>query len=207
MTTIYLVGYHSCKNDNGYEYIIENAPFLSGSGSNQWLSQGYYFWTDSPFWALRWPHPNANKVVSKFDITISSANDILDLVGNVDDQLFFHKLIVEISEKIKSVDNKKPITVNQVINYLRFEAPKNVFPYLGVKAEDNRRPLETINFIDPTYSSSKSRYITHELGLIKRQQLCVFASNSDTSSKNNIKLVDITYPEDFSAKFKKRNQK
>lgn len=196
MTDTYLTGYHSCKPKNGYDYVIDNAPFLSGNDKNQWLSQGYYFWTDSDYWAKRWPNPTAAKVITKFKISASVKDEILDLVGNVEHQIHFSELI----RKIKDTTNKqdKHWTVNQIINYLRNDTPADIFPYLGIKAEDNRKPVENIPFIDPIFDKKTRRYkSTPTMGLITRQQLCIFQK-----ARDNIRLVDVVFPDDFSIKFK-----
>lgn len=43
---ITIKGYHTCKTEGGWSYIRGNAPFLSEPNNRQWLTQGYYFWTD-----------------------------------------------------------------------------------------------------------------------------------------------------------------
>ncbi|HCT9047091.1 TPA: hypothetical protein OUB92_003124 [Morganella morganii] len=194
MTDTYLTGYHSCKPNNGYDYIIDNAPFLSGNGRNQWLSQGYYFWTDSDYWAKRWPSPTAQKVITKFNISVPTKDDILDLVGNVNHQEHFVNLIGMI-KKTANTKNKR-WTVNQIINYLRRDVPNDVFPYLGIKAEDNKKAVENIPFIDPVFNSRLGKYTSPFIGLITRQQLCIFEN-----ARDRICLVDVVFPDDFSAKF------
>lgn len=44
-------GYHTCKVDGGWRHILKNAPFISEPNNRQWLTQGYYFWTDSNHFA------------------------------------------------------------------------------------------------------------------------------------------------------------
>ncbi len=77
------VGYHNCRNEGGKEFLKSSVPFLSGDGDNQWLTQGYYFWTDSPYWAERW-NPGRDVAISEFKITFHTDDELLDLVGNAD---------------------------------------------------------------------------------------------------------------------------
>lgn len=174
------VGYHTCKLDNGFEYIRENIPFKSGNGPNQWLTEGYYFWTDSDYWAKRWGRPNS-RAIGEFDIELCFQEEVLDLVGNVKHQeefVRFKNLIIKHIPKHKQHE----ITVHQIIKKLR--QLESAFPYLAIKAEDDRR-VEAIHFVDPAINESR-------INLITPQQMCVFEQ-----ARDRIQLVDFVEPPEF----------
>lgn len=63
---IEIIAFHTCEK-NGQEY---SAPFLSKS-NNQWLTQDYYFWGDSDYFAKKWGemcYENKSYCVMKFDL-------------------------------------------------------------------------------------------------------------------------------------------
>lgn len=183
MSTAAQICYHTCKLKNGYDFIVENIPFKSGNGSNQWLTEGFYFWTDSDYWAKKWGHENT-RVIGKFEVELCNNKELLDLVGNVNHQLHFINLKNIILKKLKA-EQKSIITINQIIGLLREE--EDVFPYLAVKAQDGKT-IEKIHFVDPSINHSK-------LALVTRQQLCVFEQ-----AKNRIKLCGFLEPKDFHVK-------
>lgn len=154
--------FHTCKNENSEEYILQNAPFHSNPAVPQWLGQGYYLWTDSDHYAHLWGSysPRNNKyVILKFDFILDNSDEMLDLVGNVDDQLVFKNLIDEyqislqkaISES-KQVEKRKAarsqlskLCVSTVINFYR---KKKCFPYKAVKAQDiDSNDSESLQFV------------------------------------------------------------
>ena len=73
------IGFHNCLNRGSYETIRQSVPFLSRSGPKQWLTQGYYFWTDDPYWAHQW-NEGHDTVISEFSITFDS---MLEISGNL----------------------------------------------------------------------------------------------------------------------------
>ncbi|MCG7552755.1 hypothetical protein [Pseudoalteromonas sp. Of11M-6] len=178
------VGYHTCKLENGFDYIVDNIPFRSGNGANQWLTQGYYFWTDSDYWAKKWGVSN-RRVIGQFNINLCFKKEVLDLVGNVQHQLEFIQLKDTILAKLDKEEIRKSVTVNQILSKLR--CSKEIFPYLGVRAQDGRRE-EQIDFVDPKINRSK-------LGLVTPQQLCVFEE-----AKDRIFLNGFIEPSDFAEK-------
>lgn len=162
-------GYHTCKEKNGIQYIRDNVPFISRE-DNQWLGQGYYFWTDSEYWARKWM--NDPKVISKFSINLEK-DKVLDLVGDVTHQellrdiygLFtegsvFHEQYVE--------QYGEDISVGTIISFLRLQNVKdgseNFFPFWAVRAKDNRY---TTKILFTTLSKK-------ELFLVEPHQLCVY---------------------------------
>jgi len=168
------IGYHNCRDEGGYEYLRSNVPFLSGGGDNQWLTQGYYFWTDSPYWAEKW-NRNKKTTISKFTIVFHEDDELLDLVGNTRQMFEFQTMRNRVANHLKVSDAAK-ITVSQVISFFRKleEQDKSVglFPYLAVKAQDNARTglFKRMLF---------TKYRTEALCLVTRQQMCVFAHAKD----------------------------
>lgn len=164
------IGYHNCLHRGTIEEIREGVPFLSGPGDNQWLSQGYYLWTDSPKYALTW-NSGAPTVVSEFEITFESRDELLDLVGNAKDIIEFEAMIGDVVKSLNARDATQ-ITVNQVISYFRELQEsaefKGVFPYDAVKAQDKARSAGgevVLKFV---------RQRKETLIALTRQQMCVF---------------------------------
>lgn len=177
------VGYHTCKLDNGYDFILSNIPFLSGAGPNQWMTQGFYFWTDSVYWAQQWGKPGS-RVIGKFHIELCLHSELLDLVGNVAHQQEFLKFRDLIFNRL-SPEKRNTLTVNQILCKLRED--KLVFPYLAVKAQDDRRKCK-VKFIS---TAAKPAFVS----LVTRQQLCVFEE-----ARDRINLCGFVEPQDFAAK-------
>lgn len=190
MTTISYIGFHTCKLKGEYEQVSSAIPFLSGSSNNQWLTQGYYFWTDSDYWAKRWGK-QGERVIGNFTIELCPKTELLDLVGNVNDQLEF----IAYKNKLLSTlttSQKKKITVNQIISYVRNKQLQHngFFPYLAIKAEDGRK-AEQIPFIDHKLNKFGSSQ-----RLVTPQQLCVFEE-----ARCRIKLVGFVEPNEYVERF------
>ncbi|MCC2607734.1 hypothetical protein [Planctobacterium marinum] len=177
-------GYHTCKLDNGFDYIVKCIPFKSHSGKNQWLTQGFYFWTDSDYWAKRWGK-EGNRVIGKFRLELCFKSEVLDLVGNVDHQLEFIRLKKLILDKLGSIGKDRDVTVNQVLSKLRQST--DVFPYLAVKAQDNKK-IENIRFVDPHINKAT-------MSMLTRQQICVFEN-----ARDKITLCGFIEPNDYAKK-------
>lgn len=142
--------FHTCKNKNTGEYILQNAPFHSDRTVAQWLGQGYYLWTDSDFFAHEWgKHPPRNNkyAIIKFDVILDNEHEILDLVGDVNDQLFFRDLVTQyrnsINDAIKTIQDKaERVKMRQKLSELcvstviLFFQKRRVFPFKVVKAQD-----------------------------------------------------------------------
>ena len=164
-----IVGYHTCSTRNGRAYVLENAPFFCDTGNEQWLTDGYYFWTDSDFFARDWGkrgrgYRNGYAII-QCHILIDS-DLLLDLVGNVDHQLYFEALIQEYKERLQQAGEEDSATVSQVISYWRDQAQidREVFPYIAIKAQDGYHEGR-INFVE------NSRAF---MPRVTRQQLCLF---------------------------------
>lgn len=155
-------GYHTCKDKGGIQFIKDQAPFLSRP-EKQWLGQGYYFWTDSDYWARRWM--SEPKVITEFEISFTK-DKVLDLVGNVKDQELFQDICELFNEGFPYYEAYKKqygdqVSVGAIISLLR---DQKAFPYGAVKARDHRSTSQ-IAF------SVATRF---KLSLVEPHQLCVF---------------------------------
>lgn len=165
-----LIGYHTCRLDGGEVFLLENAPFLSKS-KNQWLTQGYYFWTDSPFFAHRWGEDSYDGAYAITKCTIElEKSKLLDLVGNVSNQLYFEQLIQMYKKKLsKSAISARSVpTVEATIAHFRSvgTTQSDLFPFIAIKAFDN--PAGTCR----PYPFIASRRAA--ISIPTRQQLCLF---------------------------------
>jgi hypothetical protein len=185
MADVQIIGYHTCKTDGGWSYINSEAPFLSGSGDNQWLTQGYYFWTDSSHFAHKWGKDSYNNDYSIIECKlIMDVEKLFDTVGSTKAQLYFEKLLIRFRNKLKKIDPKREPTVQSVIDYWRKEAKKNIeiFPFLAIKAQDGFRGSRI------SFSGGVEKM---QVG-IQSQQLCLF--------ENGLHLLQekkIIYPPNF----------
>lgn len=160
-----LTVYHACRYVPDLESIRSEVPFIS-KAEGQWLTQGYYFWTDTPTHAKTWRCGSGNKnIISEFTLTFKKENLLLDLVGNVKHQELFDGYIELLEGKGVFQGVGEKITISQVIFYLRKQEHEDIFPFIAIKAGDKH----------------KSPYIFHESSkyrerccFITRQQLCLF---------------------------------
>lgn len=161
-------GYHTCKDKGGVQHIRENTPFLSRA-DNQWLGQGYYFWTDSDYWAKRWM--SEPKVITKFDIAFEKSK-LFDLVGDVSHQELFQSMCGLFGRGTQYGDAYtekygEEITVGSVISFLRAQSvgSNDYFPFWAVRAKDKR-------YVSKIPFSAVGRKT--ELFLVEPHQLCVY---------------------------------
>ncbi len=188
MADIQIIGYHTCKTDGGWSYIESEAPFLSGAGQNQWLTQGYYFWTDSDHFAHKWGEDSYKNDYAIIECTIVMDEDLLfDLVGSTKAQIYFERLLTKFKTKLKKINPAKEATVHGVIKYWRKQAEKNkdVFPFAAIKVQDV--------FGHPTLTFTGAREKMHIT--IQRQQLCLFESGLHLLQEKKI-----IFPEEFKAR-------
>ena len=189
MTQLTYKGFHACKNEGGYEHMVSNIPFKSGSGRDQWLTEGFYFWTDSDYWARQWRKASMKadqKVIGEFDITLCHDTELLDLVGNVQHQFNFRKLKQTLI-KFLPKEEQKGITVHQIIKFFRNR--EEIFPYSAIKAQDGQA-MESLRFVDPEFGHDE------EMQLVTRQQMCVFEK-----AKDRISLTGFTLPIEFNDQY------
>ncbi|MCK5899166.1 MAG: hypothetical protein KAG06_08855 [Methylococcales bacterium] len=190
MIIVHILGYHTCKAEGGWSYIKSESPFLSGSGSNQWLTQGYYFWTDSDYFAHKWGKNSYNDdyAIVKCHMEIENSL-VLDLVGSVESQILFKKALDKYRARLNKANpnSKQEPTVQAVIAFLRKVSKQNsgVFPFAAIKAQDTSTKYN-INTIP--FTGGKEEMITN----IQRQQLCLFECYSNLITKK-----EVIYPEEF----------
>lgn len=108
-----------------------NASPLHSSPGHQWLGQGYYFWTDSDYFAHFWGKTQYKKnyAILNYEVRVDE-DDYLDLVGNVNDQLFFNELKQMYLDKLGF---RKNVTVIEIIDFFRQE---KIISYKAIKASD-----------------------------------------------------------------------
>lgn len=140
--------FHTCHLEGSASDILRNVPYHSNLDEQQWLGQGYYFWTDSDFYARKWgerkdKYPKGY-VITKFTIEIPT-DFFLDLVGNVSHQLEFEKQIkayLAKSSEILDARTARLIPVSKMLDHLRnqakdeIKAGKEFFSYSAIKAAD-----------------------------------------------------------------------
>lgn len=175
-----ILGFHTCKNTGGRETVLECAPFFSKArgGNKQWLSDGYYFWTDSDHYAHEWAKLARFKegfIIIKALICLKK-EQLLDLVGSVDDQRHFQALIEWMRknyEKVKSENHALPQldfeneNISDFVTFLRYinlESP-GVFDYSAIKAQDSKQE-EKVKFTPNGWEFCS---------LVTRQQICIFS--------------------------------
>ena len=179
MGEVQIVGYHTCSRDNGMTYIQSSAPFHSNPNRKQWLTNGYYFWTDSAYFAHKWGEVSydGHYAIMKCLIVMDKGL-LLDLVGNVEDILHFENLTEKfkaymaksgVQSGLKPSDRGKSPSVSAVIDFWRRRREKqievrDIFPYIAIKAHDPP-PKSTMRFVE-----NRPEVL---LGLT-RQQLCLF---------------------------------
>lgn len=166
------LGYHSCREDGSPEELINMVPFLSRK-NNQWLGQGYYFWTDNTYWALKWSGGVGRNVVSEFKLSLDKSY-LLDLVGDINDQILFKGLVSLFAKRFGGQQ-----TISAVMSWLLEERDKpdsyDLFPYWAVKAKDIPRGVERYPFVNARKGDDSSVGY-EELLLVERHQMCVYSA-------------------------------
>jgi len=186
MADVQITGYHTCKTEGGWRFVGSEAPFLSQSGPNQWLTQGYYFWVGSDSFAHKWGKDSYNNDYAILQCTLNIKEELLlDLVGSVQDQIYFNNLLAKFKSKIQTIDPSKEPTVQSVIDYWRKQAEKNndVFPFVAIKVQDERH-RSTLPFVGGRWEAMRTD--------VRRQQLCLFECGIQS-----LKEKKIIYPKNF----------
>ena len=191
-----IIAYHTSDLTEPIDDLKVLTPFHSNVNEQQWLGQGYYFWTDDDFYAHLWgclkikndegisqyKYKNGY-VITQFNISIEP-NNLLDLVGNARQQIYFYKLVKLYREEY-CIDDIEDIPVSKIIDYCKLKSQDNfnVFPYFAIKACDTAKNSKYFPF---TTTSSET------LILPTRQQLCVFSlyKNEIISSPTIHQIVD-----------------
>ena len=137
--------YHTCHLKGSLNDIFSNSPYKCDPNTQQWLGDGYYFWTDSEYFAHKWgmiksKYPNGY-VITKYLVDIPEES-FLDLVGNVRDQIFFAKQILEYAKRmgyeLDNSEDARKIALSKVLDHLRKYSQNNNFPikYDAIRAFD-----------------------------------------------------------------------
>lgn len=154
-----IIGFHACRSVGEPCF-----PFLSNDHEKTWLTQGYYFWTDTDSWARFWGKRSVSKSGSYRVLECKIAledDELLDLVGNARHLELFSEMIRYVSGKT----SLPIVTVRTVLKFLRAEEAKEpgTFPFLAIKAADY--PKTDYKFVEK---------MNEKLATLNRQQLCVF---------------------------------
>lgn len=180
--------FHACKNQGDDAYIQKNAPFLSVHTSEKpkWLTEGYYFWLGTDFYAKSWSYSQVNgNVIIRYKLNLSYDKplDIFDLVGNPEHQYLFNeyaKAYIEEKNRREANNNKKitkPV-VPEVIEKMRRNSKFASFK--SIKCVDNRRKgVDEYKFSE---NSSEGMIVNNPI------QICVFKENRKT-----IEFEEITH--------------
>ena len=144
MSSIFTV-YHTCHLEGSLKSIFENSPYKCTPTAPQWLGNGYYFWTDSDFFAHKWGKQKGKYpkgyAITEYLVEIPE-NSLLDLVGNVKDQLIFVeqiKIYVErMGIELGSKSDAKNIPISKVLDHFRAlsKSDQSKFKYDAIKAMD-----------------------------------------------------------------------
>lgn len=188
MSITTIKGFHACSSTGGRKGVFLKAPFLSDASKEQWLTQGYYFWTDDDDLAHWWGYQKYKKsyLVVESRITIED-EFFLDLVGNQKQCKLF---VTWAKSYIASVNAKginfaseigfntdDEVFISIMIQVFRKIARNSFFQFKAVKAADQYEKTERFT------SDDNARLV-----FIKRQQLCVF---DDTNKKELIENITV----------------
>lgn len=184
-------GYHACSREGGYETVRKCIPFLSEDGPDQWLTQGYYFWYNSARYAETWIPSEYRKGGSKYGQQVERAIGLFqvsipkdkfwDLVGEPKHQDEFSVFAKRVLNKYKRAGKSVvEVSTNEVITEMRLMSAEsryeNVFPYVAIKAVDERKSAERYKFSSVKGSAGN----THSMAIGNAQQVCVFQSARDS---------------------------
>lgn len=167
--------YHSCdfRENDSIDSLKDKIPFLSRK-ENQWLTQGYYFWTSFKD-AQEWDVGNKRKAVFSLQSIFTDDSYLYDLVGNSLHKEHFKEIASMLETEL--FQGQKEITVAGVIGYLR-EKPDAIFKNVAVKA--THKCTRKFRFIYP----KKRR---ERLLLPEKDQICIFENTKNFVQFSNIK--------------------
>lgn len=134
--------YHTCHLYGSVNDMFNNSPYRCVPNDKQWLGVGYYFWTDSEYFAQKWGERTGKYpqgyVITEYLVEIPEES-FLDLVGNVKDQLFFKEQILDYVKRMEielnSRDDARKIPISKVIDHLRTSSPQDI-KYDAIRAMD-----------------------------------------------------------------------
>jgi hypothetical protein len=160
------IGHHTCSNDNGYNYVLEHAPFPAEFNKRKkpFLGEGYYFWDNNKSMAEKWGEDHYDGYYCILECTINIQDEILfDLVGSRTHQLKLQMLLNKFkNHKI----NKDEWELGNFIEFLKDLNNGNeyhgIFNYSAIRSVDNsRKPNFLIKFVKgfQPFTDLEPRYI------------------------------------------------
>lgn len=183
------LGYHTCRADGSKDELRHKVPFLSRK-KGQWLGQGYYFWTESDYWARKWRRKGEEIVISEFKICIEREK-LLDLVGSLKDQQNCARIF-----RLFSSRHGNKHSASAVFSWLLDEREKpgreSIFHYWAVRAKDTPKGTTRYPFIGSQEQANEARGF-EELLLMERHQMCVYPEYKDKV----IAFERFVYPDHF----------
>lgn len=134
------IGHHTCSQDNGEGYVLQNAPFRSQQNEQinklPFLGSGYYFWEDNFPMAEFWGnvHYNGNYYILEIVLRIEPEK-YFDLVGDRAQQKHFEELIKMLQTKLPPQKWKMGYFI-ELLKKLNAAEP-GIFPFEAIRAVDN----------------------------------------------------------------------
>lgn len=199
--------YHTCNLEGPIKIIFDASPYKSDPKKSQWLGNGYYFWTDCDLFAHHWGRLKYEKgyVITKYSIQIPK-HSLLDLVGNVQDQIYFKGIINIYAEKLgielKNKEDAMKIPISRVLEHLRLLAhnDEKYFSFKAIRAvdyqsKDSRSYPFLDNGIEKIVIPSRQQLYLENLEFLEMKQLhgCYQYSGKSYNKINNINLNDYVY--------------
>ncbi|HTE12754.1 MAG TPA: hypothetical protein VK645_17365 [Chitinophagaceae bacterium] len=163
------IGHHTCSMDNGYNYVLHNAPFISSWSNdedipkrpNPYLGTGYYFWEFDVQQAKKWGNARYKNGYYGVEAVIQTSDStFLDLVG--DKQNMGHLLLLATRLANAGLINKD-FKIGELLEYLKKAdvVQPGIFPYKIIRAQDYRninrssklyfRALEGFTYLNPVH--------------------------------------------------------
>ncbi len=210
--------YHTCHLENSINSTFENSPYKCSPDVPQWLGDGYYFWTDSDFFAHKWgkrpdKYPKGY-VITQYSVNLPQ-NSFLDLVGNVKDQLLFKEQIKKYLERMGeelSRENARAIPISKVLDHLRLAKGgcRDYFKYDAIKAMDCSS-IETFSYKFTEEESQKElipiptrqQLFLRNLSFLKSKQLiCIKRLENDFSGRKKVYINKYFNKEEYIVEYK-----
>lgn len=210
MANVHLTAYHTCHLQGSIKDIFEKSPYESQPSKPQWLGNGFYFWTDSDFFAHKWgklsdKYPKGY-AITQYTIQIPQ-NILLDLVGNVQDQMLFREQILKYAKKFNVLaEDINKIPISKVLAHLRLlaKSDKSKFQYRAIKAVDySRKHTHSYPFLENGKERlvipSRQQLYLEDLSFLQTKrlyelyQLNQLNSYNNSYKKLNIKNLEFSY--------------
>ena len=168
--------YQTCKIESEqWSTLFERFPHFAVNSADskniQWLSEGYYFWTDSCRNAHWWGSKRLKEpyCITEYFININSES-LLDLSGNTEHMEYLYKLkdfFIDNYNKIYTNAEAPKPTISVLVEYFRKFYKDEMFGFSAIKIHHNFYD----NGFEPIYMTANSKEFFNG---IPRIQLCVF---------------------------------